>query len=122
MLALSFIYCKPASQEKARELLVAATNEFLGTINNSEEIREYLYKYPLTLKNIEIQIFFVHADGSSVSPGELCGASAIDGILDYKIESSSGRRFRDHVKESYEEAVEKLKLIEMNNDLIQFLQ
>jgi hypothetical protein len=104
MLALSFHYYQPVNEEKARELAVTAVDELVSTVNQNQEIRKYLYKYPFQPKNVEIQIFFNEPNGNNVSL-----VSCMKGNIDYQIEKSTFAPFQSIITESYDEAVEKLK-------------
>lgn len=110
MLALAFDYYKEIDIDEARELLIAAGSEFLKTINSNEKIRIFLDQYPFTPKNIEISIFLRNPDGSLTEPGKLTVASIINGILKYNIRSLATGQLEIVYKESYEEAIQKVRI------------
>ena len=56
-LMLIFNYPKPLSEDEARELVVNAVDEFISSVNQEEEIRQYLANYPFNPKNVEVTIF-----------------------------------------------------------------
>ena len=108
MLALSFDYNQEISLEQGRELLIAAVNEFVSTVNSTERIHSYLYNYPFEPKNVEIRIFLHNPDRSNLPMGKICVVSAIDGILAYKIEDPSTPLFKTIHRETFDEALQKL--------------
>jgi hypothetical protein len=110
MLALSFNYYNPIDIEQARELLIAAGNLLLKTINANEQIRPYLDTYPFQPKNIEIRIFLMTSNGSSVDPEKLYIVTMTDNILRYKIEHPETKKLTTIYSETYEEAIEKLNM------------
>ena len=107
MIALSFDYFGPVDEEKARELLLAATNELISVVNEDERIRPYLHNYPFGPKNVEIRIFIRNADGSKLSSDKLSVISALDGILDYEVDDPKNVLFTSILQETYEEAMKK---------------
>ena len=94
MLALSFNYNQEISLEQGRELLIAAVNEFVSTVNSTERIHPYLYNYPFEPRNVEVRIFLHNADRSDLPMGKICVISAINGILEYEIEDPSTPLFK----------------------------
>lgn len=109
MLALSFDYRIPTGIEEGRELLIFALQKLISTVNEEEKIRPFLINYPFEAKNCEISIFLQNSNGSNLSSG-LQVISAIDGLLKYKIDGSDRFSSETVLEETYEEALEKLKL------------
>ncbi len=107
MLALSFNYYEPVNEEKARELLLVATQELINAVNEEPRIRPFLGNYPFEPKNVEIRIFFYNHDGSKVASETLCNVSALEGDLDYLVDGPKYPLFKCILKESYEEALQK---------------
>ena len=107
MLALSFNYYEPVDEEKARELVLAATQELIKAVNEESRIRPFLGNYPFEPKNIEIRIFFYNRDGSNLPAETICIVAALGGTLDYKVDGPEYPLFKHILEESYEEAMEK---------------
>jgi hypothetical protein len=109
MLALSFNYYNPIDIEQARELLIAAGNLLLKTINENEQIRPYLDTYPFQPKNIEIRIFLKPLGSFDIEGKKLCGISMLDGILEYEIHDPETKKLTTIYSETYEEAIKSLR-------------
>jgi hypothetical protein len=110
MLAISFFYYHPIDIDEGRQLLISAIQHLVDEVNNNPEIRPYLANYPFQAKNIEIRVFICNPDGSNINPGMLSVVSSINGVLKYKIDKPGGRGFITVHQETYEEALEALKL------------
>jgi len=112
MLALAFSYCKEIELEDGRELLIAAINTFLETINADTRILPYLKPCPFEPKNVQIRIFLRNRDGSPFASGKLCFISAINGTLQYDIHDPQTTRLKTVYEEPYEEALAKIRSTE----------
>jgi hypothetical protein len=99
----------PFNVKQARELVVYCAEVFLREINNSEEIRPYLYNYPFTAKNIEVAVFCHDKDDNSPPAPFIACASAYQGTINYKINVNEGYAFKTIHSEPYEEALKILK-------------
>ncbi len=108
LLHWGFDYYKEINIEEARELLVAATNQFLIALNADQRIRPYLAVYPFQPENIEIRIFIYNPDGSLMGLDKLRVIAIKRGVLDYMIESSETQQLETILLESYKEAESKL--------------
>jgi hypothetical protein len=84
-MGLSFNYYHLLNLEKARELLLYASNVFLKNINENKEIRPYLHNYPFTQKNIELVIFICQANGNEPNLGDLSVLTLRRGSLTFKL-------------------------------------
>ena len=107
MMAMTFNYYCEVDLKRARELIVFATNEYLGDINNNQEIRPYLHEYPFNAKNVDIMIFVYHPDRSELPPEKSYCITSWNGVVKYYT-----RCDRDHpiFKETYEEALNEVAL------------
>ena len=108
MLALSFEYPHLINVCEGRELLIAAVETLLSTVNTNEKIRPYLIRYPFQPKNIEIRIFLRNPDRSEIAPGNLCIVSALGGTLEYDIHDPTTAHLVTAYEETYQEALDKL--------------
>ena len=107
MIALSFFYYGPVDIEKARELLLAATNDLISAVNDDVRIRPHLNNYPFGPKNVEIRIFLYNTDGTNPPVKELSVITLTRGILRYKVDDPKNPLFTTVLEESYSEAEEK---------------
>jgi len=104
-----FFYFDEIDIAQARELLLAAGNLYLATINENERMRPFLENYPFTLENIEICIFLQNRDGSKLSPEKLCILSFTKGILRYEIGALDSKGYLTEIcEEKYDEAMQKI--------------
>lgn len=103
-----FDYYKEIDIDEARELLIAAENQFLKAFNGDERIHPYLGNYPLTTKKMQIVIFLHKPDGSEIEPEKLHVIAINEGILDYMIGKLGTERLKKIYKETYEEAMARL--------------
>ncbi len=108
LLHWGFCYHKEIDVNEARKLLLTASDQFLKAFNEDPRIRSYLATYPLTSKNIQVNIFLKNPDGSELGLDKLRVISMNEGVLDYMIRSSETGRLTTIDKETYEEAAEKL--------------
>ena len=96
---------------EARELLVAAANQFLAAFNADERIRPYLATYPFGPENVEIRIFIYAANGSLITkPNALHVVACRSGRLDYMVRHPETDRLETILLETFEEAEAKLKI------------
>jgi hypothetical protein len=113
MIALSFNYYKPVDIEKARELLLAATNEMVVAVNEDVKIHPYLHEFPFGPNNVEIRIFAYKEDGSDFPKENLSIFSEINGNLAYKTfdHEKSVRSVTIH-KETHQQALQRQSLLQ----------
>jgi hypothetical protein len=108
LLHWGFDYYHEVDIEKARELLLAVTNQFLAEINTNEKIRPYLASYPFKPENLQIEIFFFDQDGSLLTREKLNIACINDGKLEYEnVVPSAGLPLTTIYQETYDEAMAK---------------
>ena len=106
---MSFQYFQEIDLYKARELMVCAVQTYLNEINSSEAIRLYLANYPFTAKNVEIRIFPRKPDGHDPELGNIICVSARKGFIEYYVSVPNKYSRRQICRETYQEAVAKLK-------------
>lgn len=110
ILKLAFNYYDIVDVPKGRELLTYSVNRFVEEINADKSIRKYLYNYPFQPQNVEIRIFIENKNKTDSSADELGIVTFVDGLLQYKIWHEESKSCTIILTETYEEAVEKLKL------------
>jgi len=107
LLSLHFYYNKPILITEARELLINASEIFLKEINSNNKISSYVSNFPFTEKNIEIVIYSHNDEYKNYSPPNLANFANVCGRLDYYVKEDG--KLKLFHKESYEEALEKIK-------------
>jgi len=111
IMSMDFHFYRPLAIEAFRSLLLYAVEEYLAAINGNEEVRPYLHNYPFTPNNVEISIFLLNRDGSSLPPGEIDLATARLGEFVYFSDDMEAiKQGKDLLKkvhvETFEEAVQ----------------
>ena len=96
-----------ASLEEARKLVVDCVEIFLQSLNNEEELRPFFEKYPLSVENIRLEIFFRYEKGYSVRPPNISVASCDARNIEYRIKPDE--LLEDFHEETFEEALQHLK-------------
>src|SRR5436853_114106 len=109
ILGLSFLCNQPLSIAEGRKLLIQAVETLLQEINQDTRIHPYLIRHPFRPRNVEISIVLVNPDGTNVAPGALEVLLASEGSLQYKINDPTGDKLLTVYKETYEEALARLK-------------
>ncbi|MBS0624511.1 MAG: hypothetical protein JSS32_00500 [Verrucomicrobia bacterium] len=106
----------PVSLEKARRITVTLVEDLLNEINTNPQIRPYLDCFPMTIDHLQLSIWFW--DENSISLGK--GISDINfskgeidyfqyEIYEYSTTYPAVGRQSKFFKESYQEALEKVK-------------
>lgn len=108
-LGLSFQYYKPTDIVEGRKLLIQAIDRLMEEVNQEKKIHPFLSKYPFKPHNIDIRIFLYEPDGKNVPVGALSVIGAQDGVLHYKIDDPRAPGFIRVYKETYDQALERLK-------------
>lgn len=108
-LGLSFYYYKPTDIVEGRKLLIKSVNTLMDEVNQEKRIHPYLIRYPFLPRNIEIEIYIRSPEGSDMPIGNLWIVEACDGVLRYDIHHPTDRGFVTVYKETYEEALERIK-------------
>jgi hypothetical protein len=126
VLTLVFLYRQPVDIDKARELLVTASEILLHEINSDERVRPYLVCYPFEPKNIVIQLVIQKEDGHSFGGENLSVITTRRGIIEYEIDDSVIPLLKTIYEETYQEALQKVanakELSKINCSLPQTIQ
>jgi len=110
MLALSFFYYKSIDDiDQGRELLMSAVQRLTFEINKETRFHKHLYKFPFPPESVEIHICVQNLDGSPLLPDQMFGVAFVNGVLNYYLEGKDNDRLVTIHKETYEEALAKLK-------------
>jgi hypothetical protein len=106
VLELFFVCHESINAEKARELVLQASEELLRQINADERIRTYLNNFPFDSKNITIKIYIQKLDGHSFGGKNLSVISLSNGVIKYKIDDPNSMQLITIHEETYEEALQ----------------
>ncbi len=107
---LSFFYYKSIDDlDQGRELLMSAVQRLIFEINKETRFHPHLYKCPFPPERIEIHIFVRNLDDSPLLPDQMIGVSFVNGVLEYDFRDKHTHRLVTIHKETYEEALAKLK-------------
>lgn len=102
-LGLSFQIRGPIAKDILRKMLVDCVQEFLAPINADEKLRPFLKNYPITPKEIMIEIYIVNDRGGNVYDPEISVAVAKRGRLRYHTEDENDRfSYKKVTEEDYE--------------------
>ncbi|WP_068466621.1 hypothetical protein [Candidatus Protochlamydia phocaeensis] len=102
-------YGEPLTQEEARRLIVACAEEFLTDINSDESLRPYLLDYPFSPSNISLGIINYDSNGKEIFAPYIGAVAASEGVIMYLTNTPEQLSYKDKIKETYEEALERLK-------------
>ncbi len=105
MLALAFQSSRKIDIIEGRKLLVASVEILLDEINKEDKLIPYLANYPFEAKNVDVSIYI-----NSSCREELAVISASRGLLQYQKDISSDEPLKTVCRETYQEALEKLRL------------
>ncbi|WP_154017656.1 hypothetical protein [Criblamydia sequanensis] len=110
-LELAFQHKGVLNKNDLRKLLIELTSQYLEDINSNEEIRPYLENYPFTPKNVDITIYLIDLHKQEIFYPNICIAESSYGTIRFKTvdEANPIAPFYTTEKETYEEALEKLK-------------
>lgn len=108
LLRLMFDYHSPVEIEEGRELLIAAAEEFVFQINAKEELRQYLYRYPFQLKDVEIEIYIHNPDGTPKKNGKIEVMKIERGVVKFKADDPGHPFMRTIHHETIEEALSQI--------------
>jgi SpoVK/Ycf46/Vps4 family AAA+-type ATPase len=101
---------QPISKEKARQILVECTQEYIQEINNKKELLPYLENYPVNEKNIDLSIYIYDKNGDQVFYPNLGHVSLFMGNLEYFIRDPKHQdKHEPFATETFEEAVRRVK-------------
>jgi hypothetical protein len=108
-LALCFNTKYPHTKEQLRVLVIRSAHELLKQVNENEEMQEFLYERPFTIKNMEIIIYNHDKDGNEIYDPQISTAQILDGVLNFRtVDKKNTFRFKDQFDETYEEALKKI--------------
>ena len=109
--------------DEARRLYVDIVNRFIDKTNKNETIRPYLFQHPLSIQDVNIKIYFSELPNESRS--DVINRMDMQYRVDSERQDHNIYYFKDtrkdsaciFFKETFEEAVEKLKLEASVNEI-----
>ena len=101
---IAFRSYSPMKVDRARELVVACTEEFLKYINESEELRQYVDVYSSTVKDVGVIIYGTDENFSQIY---IACVFLSRGNIQYYV--NTRRSFKLIHEETYEEGLEIVK-------------
>lgn len=108
-LSFSFQMKGPLEKEKIREVLVKSGEDFYSMINADSSVKPYMEYYPFTIKNIDIDLFFIDQNGRGIREPYIGGAQLYNGKLEYWVlKNSEFPEIASESEETYEEALQAL--------------
>ncbi|MBS4168086.1 hypothetical protein [Parachlamydia sp. AcF125] len=117
--ALSFNAYGPLSHEQLRKLLIECANELVREIDLEKKLEPFLIKKPYPIENVQIIIFNSDTNGMEVNDPFIAVAQISKGILTFRtIDPENKFKFKNEFKETYEEALEKLKMAPVSDSNI----
>ena len=107
-LNLCFVTKYPHTQEQLRALLIKSGQELLNQVNENDDIQEFLYERPFTIRNIQMIIYNHDENGRTVYDPEISNAQILQGIFTYRsIDPQDTFKLKNQFTETYEEALRK---------------
>ena len=109
-LVLTFDTKKPHTKEELRKLLIETAHVLLNQVTQNEEVQQFIYEKPFTIKNVQITIFNRQKNGLNVLDPGVSNVQIMRGVLNYSsIDQEDRFKYKNKHEESYEEAMEILK-------------
>jgi hypothetical protein len=101
---------KLISKQKARQIVVECTQDFIKELNNHPHLKPYFKNYPCTAKNINIYLFIFHPDGEMTYFPDLGVTSTRNGTIEFDTNDPKHQvKYKTYEVETFEEGVERLK-------------
>ena len=108
-------YNGPVSLEENRNMILDCLQIYLDAVNSNEKIRPYLASYPFTSQNFDIFIIHYEKDGSMIFHPHVGALYCYSkGIAYYTNDPEKEYKYKNEIKETYEEAYSKLKETKQN--------
>jgi hypothetical protein len=95
--------------ERARTLILKAADGFLDNINNDLVLRPLLNHFPYTFKDVQVDLSFITKSGGFVVNNHIAHVALIRGNFFYARYNEKTEMLETIQKESYLEALEKVK-------------
>lgn len=109
-LELKFNIQGPLSKAEIRRILIDVIHDFLSNINNDKELCAYLKKGSLSISEVGITLFLRDSNCRPISQPNIGVAFIERGVLTFvTLEHEAIPSFRDHIDETYEEALQILQ-------------
>lgn len=109
MIGIHFKIYQSLTMDEARKLIIASAELLLQNVNQDEKIKNCVCEYPFPYKNINVAIFIAYPDQTKPLDPEIATVSFVNGIVTYKTLDPDTRAYKSKTRETYEEALQKLR-------------
>ena len=99
---------KVVNVPESRELILESVEDFVERINASEDLKTGLCEYPFTVKSLEYNISFIDFKTYNRHPG-VTFVNFYKGEIDYSESQGKWKPLNTICRETYEEALQRLK-------------
>ncbi len=104
------------NKDQLRELLINIAKTMILEVSKNKEIQQFIHSPPFDESNVEIIIYNHGSDGTNKFDPEICVAQIFDAGLVYRtLDPINPLRYKNRYSETYEEALELLKISNINN-------
>lgn len=107
-LDLSFALNKNLNIQEARKLIIKGSQILIASMNNNEEIRQYLHHFPFDSTDLNYSIRFEENNYLFVSSEYVARVLVANGKVYYSVFNPKTDSLERIYEESYEEALEKV--------------
>ncbi len=106
-LNLSFQAKGPLSKDALRKLLILSARELVTLVTDNQEMQQYLYDPPFTIKNVQLIIYVYDKHGYDLFDPDIACAQLLKNVLSYAtVDSSNIMGYKHEFVETYEEALQ----------------
>lgn len=97
--------------DEARKFTIKVSEKYLELVNQSEELKPYMTKYPFDYRNINLIIFFKDDSNNTCQHPYICSVSVVEEDVIIRTEDIKENKygFKSTICEHYLEALEKVK-------------
>jgi len=110
IIGLSFYTTGVLSVDESRQQMIELITYYMNRLNSFKELEPYAANFPFELKNISLTLFYRNEEGDFVyDPSVGVCYNTKDSIVYCFNDKENSMRYKNRIKENYEEAVEKVK-------------
>ena len=107
-IVVSFNFDKMVDIPEARKFLLECVEDFIERVNASEELKPGLCEFPFTVQSLEYDLAFLNLKTYEDYPG-VAFVNIYKGKIDYSESKGKMEPFNTIYRETYEEALQRLK-------------
>jgi uncharacterized membrane protein len=104
-----FTVNRTISKQKARQILVECVQDYIQAVNKDKRLRPHLKVYPITEKNIDVGLLIYDSEEELERLYFNRSANALLGYVEYKTYDVKNLTEKTIQKETFKEAVKKVK-------------